>query len=222
MARKVPLIPIGSVFGRLTVVGHTALRGRQACKCLCECGTSRIVASSDLRFNRTRSCGCYNQEQRLVSSKTHGDSKTRLFRIWALMIERCKPGNVSAKNYGDRGIRVCDDWQNYEAFRAWALASGYNDELTIERIDVDGDYTAENCTWIPRARQVFNRRVTVRVALNGETKCLSEWCREKGVKYHTAITRYNRGWTTEHLFDPPIPHEVSFRGSEYIRRHFHG
>lgn len=218
MARKVQLIPIGSVFGRLTVVGHTTKRGRQACECLCECGALHVVASADLRNLRTKSCGCYNQEQRLVSSKTHGDSKKRLFHIWAQMIERCKPGLVQSKNYGDRGIRVCKDWQNYEAFREWALVNGYRDDLTIERIDVNKGYSAENCTWITRARQVYNRRVTIRITLDGVTKCLSEWCREKGVNYHTAVQRYHTGWSPEHLFDGPIPHEMSFKGAEYIRR----
>lgn len=222
MARKVQLIPIGSVFGRLTVVGHTTKRGRQACECLCECGASHVVASSDLRSLRTKSCGCYNQEQRLVSTKTHGDSRKRLFRIWAQMVGRCKPGLAQSKNYGDRGIRVCKDWQNYESFREWALASGYRDDLTIERIDVNGDYSAENCMWITRLQQVYNRRTTIRVTLDGETKCLAEWCRDRGVNYHAAIRRYRTGWPIEHLFDPPIPHELTFRGSSYIRRHFNG
>lgn len=134
------------------------------------------------------------------------------------MLERCKPGLVQSKNYGDRGIRVCKDWQNYETFREWALVNGYRDDLTIERIDVNKGYSAENCTWITRVRQVYNRRVTIRITLDGVTKCLSEWCREKGMNYHTAIQRYHAGWSPEHLFDGPIPHEMAFKGTEYIRR----
>lgn len=210
--RKATLIPIGSVFGRLTVVGHTKIRGRHACECVCECGATHVVASSDLRANRTRSCGCLNAEQRRVSSLTHGDSRKRLFRIWAQMIERCKPGLVQSRNYGDRGIRVCHEWQNYEGFREWALANGYRDDLTIERIDVDGNYAPSNCTWITRARQVYNRRVTIRITLGGVTKCLSEWCREKGCNYNTAVCRHQKGWGAEHLFDPPVPHELCFNG----------
>ena len=218
MSRRAVLVPLGSVFGRLTVIGHTTIRGRQACECLCECGASHVVAASDLRSHRTQSCGCLNAEKRKTSSLVHGDSKKRLFRIWAQMIERCRPGNAQSKNYGDRGIRVCKDWQNYEAFREWALVNGYRDDLTIERIDVNKGYSAENCTWITRARQVYNRRVTIRITLDGVTKCLSEWCREKGVNYHTAVQRYHAGWSPEHLFDGPIPHEMSFKGAEYIRR----
>lgn len=210
--RKATLIPIGSVFGRLTVVGHTKIRERQACECVCECGATRVVASSDLRASKTKSCGCLNVEQRRMSSLTHGDSKKRLFKIWSQMIERCKPGLAQSENYGDRGIRVCREWQNYECFREWALANGYRDDLTIERMDVDGDYSPSNCTWITRARQVYNRRVTIRITLDGVTKCLSEWCREKGCNYHTSVCRYRKGWSVEHLFDPPVPHELCFNG----------
>lgn len=210
--RKAALIPVGSVFGRLTVVGHTKIRGRQACECVCECGATHVIASSDLRASKTRSCGCLNAEQRRVSSLTHGDSRKRLFKVWAQMIERCKPGLVQSKNYGDRGIRVCREWQNYEGFREWALANGYQDDLTIERMDVNGGYSPSNCTWITRVRQVYNRRVTIRITLDGVTKCLSEWCREKSCNYHTAVSRYQRGWSAEHLFDPPVPHELRFNG----------
>ena len=210
--RKATLIPIGSVFGRLTVVGHSKIRGRQACECVCECGAARVVASSDLHASRTKSCGCLNAEQRRVSSLTHGDSKKRLFKIWAQMIERCKPGLAQSRNYGDRGIHVCREWQNYEGFREWALANGYRDDLTIERMNVDGNYSPSNCIWITRARQVYNRRVTIRITLDGVTKCLSEWCREKGCNYHTVVRRYRKGWSVEHLFDPPVPHELCFNG----------
>lgn len=210
--RRAALIPIGSVFGRLTVVGHTKIRGRQACECVCDCGATHVVASSDLRASRTKSCGCLNAEQRRVSNLTHGDSKKRLFKIWAQMIERCKPGLVQSRNYGNRGIRVCREWQNYEGFREWALANGYRDDLTIERMDVNGNYSPSNCTWITRARQACNRRATIRVAFGGVTKCLSEWCREKGCNYHTAVSRYWKGWSAEHLFDPPVPHELCFHG----------
>lgn len=210
--RRAALIPIGSVFGRLTVVGHTKIRGRQACECVCDCGATHVVASSDLRASRTKSCGCLNAEQRRVSNLTHGDSKKRLFKIWAQMIERCKPGLVQSRNYGNRGIRVCREWQNYEGFREWALANGYRDDLTIERMDVNGNYSPSNCTWITRARQACNRRATIRVAFCGVTKCLSEWCREKGCNYHTAVSRYWKGWSAEHLFDPPVPHELCFHG----------
>lgn len=210
--RKATFIPIGSVFGRLTVIGHTKIRERQACECVCECGATRVVASSDLRASKTKSCGCLNVEQRRMSSLTHGDSKKRLFKVWAQMIERCKPGLAQSENYGDRGIRVCREWQNYECFREWALVNGYRDDLTIERMDVDGDYSPSNCTWITRVRQVYNRRVTIRITLDGVTKCLSEWCREKGCNYHTSVCRYRKGWSVEHLFDPPVPHELCFNG----------
>lgn len=212
MARKSALIPIGSVFGRLTVIGHTRLRGRQACECLCECGASHVVAASDLKASKTRSCGCYNSERRREVPKTHGDSRKRLFHIWAQMLERCKPGLAQSKNYGDRGIRVCHEWAaNYETFRTWALESGYRDDLTIERVDVNGDYCPANCTWITRTSQVYNRRVSLRLTIGGVTKCLSEWCREQNVNYRTARSRLLKGWSIEHLFDPPVPHKLSER-----------
>lgn len=107
---------------------------------------------------RTRhSCGCVKKP----GPKRHGESETRLYTIWRGMRARCEPGNHTSKNYGDRGITVCDEWAKYEPFRDWAKANGYADNLSIDRIDVNGNYEPSNCRWATRAQQSQNTRSNV-------------------------------------------------------------
>ena len=134
----------GQKFGKLTVIEH---KGKNAHKhtlwlCRCECGNKIIIRSGDLVTGSTKSCGCSRQE----SLKKHGKRNTRLYNIWANMIQRCTNQNIPAyKNYGARGIVVCDEWhKSFASFYEWATTHGYSDELTIERIDVNGNYAPEN------------------------------------------------------------------------------
>ena len=132
---------------------------------------------------------------------THGESHTRLYRIWNQMKQRClNPNSPSYQNYGGRGILICREWLHYENFRDWALFNGYNDEedLTIERIHVDGNYEPDNCEWIPKKRQAENRRNTLYVTLNGRTERLVVWCRLLGLKYDSVWKRiYKHGYSPE-------------------------
>lgn len=136
-------------------------RGAALWMCKCECGNEAIVAGADLRAGKSISCGC-----RLVNvlgdhRRTHGESGTRIHRIWVNMRKRCNnPKNPGFENYGGRGISICREWNEFSVFRDWALQSGYDDALSIERKDVDGDYTPENCTWADALTQSSNRRYT--------------------------------------------------------------
>jgi hypothetical protein len=126
---------------------------------------------------------------------------TRIRRIWQSMKARCeKPGNMSYRRYGGRGIRVCTEWQDFATFRDWAFAHGYTDDLTLERIDNDGGYTPENCKWIPLRQQWENTHRTIRVTCWGETKALPTWIRDERctVSYQVAFDRIVRmGWQAE-------------------------
>lgn len=127
--------------------------------------------------------------------KKHGLIHHRLYRIWGCMKTRCLNKNDEHfPLYGGRGITICDEWKHdFQAFYDWAMANGYQDNLTIDRIDVNGNYEPSNCRWLTRQEQNFNKRNTIFVTLNGETKSLAEWAAETGIYYQTLVYRYKAG-----------------------------
>ena len=193
-------------FGRLTVldeVGRTK-SGGATWRCICTCGREVVVTSDALRSGKTRSCGCIKQEQRL-SQKTHGETHSPIHNLWSGMRNRCNnPNNRKYERYGARGIRVCDEWDSsYEAFRDWCLANGYRRGLTIERLDVDGDYSPENCIFATQKVQQNNRSNNHRITYNGATRTMSEWADLLGMSYKMLEHRLNRGWTVDEAFTIP-------------------
>ncbi len=149
----------GQTFGRLTVIEHAGSRDKKALwRCRCSCGQEAIVVGILLRNGHTKSCGCWRSDNWFIQKQTHGESHTRLYRIWSGMRNRCANANNHAfSRYGARGICVCAEWHQFEHFRDWAMANGYADDLTIDRINNDGHYEPGNCRWATHAQQVRNQ-----------------------------------------------------------------
>lgn len=152
----------GQRFGRLTVIERvgTSKNGNALWDCKCDCGNTAVVRGASLKNGITRSCGCLIAESTKNRNTTHCLSKTRLYRIWANMKDRCLNSNTREyPYYGGRGITVCDEWKNdFQAFYNWAMANSYQDHLSIDRIDNDKGYTPDNCRWATHSEQMYNRR----------------------------------------------------------------
>jgi hypothetical protein len=196
---------IGKRFGRLTVIEEIddSKTKRPRWLCRCECGNKRIVRGISLRKGDTKSCGCLKKElaKKLSEAKvTHGSSKTRLYRVWYEMRCRCyKKSSPDYPRYGGRGINVCYKWRkSFIPFREWAIANGYNENLTLDRINNESDYSPDNCRWVTRETQNNNTRRNYYITYNGETLTLSQWSKKCGINkntLHSRLTKY--GWSAE-------------------------
>lgn len=189
-------IKIGDVFNRWTVISEVQRNGKSTRQfsCKCSCGSIRIVGLDRLRSGASKSCGCYKRQRTSEIRSTHGMSRTKLYFVWHSMKRRCTDSRVKEyKNYGGRGIKICEDWLDSSKFIEWAISSGYQKGLTIERKDNDGDYCPENCTWIPKAKQPLNARSNHLIAYDGKTQCIEVWARELGIAATTIRSRHKKG-----------------------------
>lgn len=160
----------------------------------CECGSRVVISAQDVMSGHTKSCGCYQKERASESNSTHRKTKTRLYRIWENMKKRCMNENTPKhKNYGARGITIADEWLNFGDFEKWAMNNGYGDKLTIERINVNGNYEPSNCEWIALEDQAKNRTNTHVFLIDGKKYSTSELSEYSGLKPKTILARYYRG-----------------------------
>lgn len=160
----------GLRFGRL--IAETWIPGRNKWLCSCDCGAVKEVRTHSLTSGCTKSCGCLRREVSAQRATRHGCCGEKLYAVWNMMKQRCSNSNQHDYHYyGGRGIRVCNEWLNdYAAFRTWALANGYEDGLTIDRVNTYGDYTPENCRWITIQDQQKNRRPPIRRTKDDERR----------------------------------------------------
>lgn len=173
--------------------------------CRCECGKEKVVLANGLRSGASTSCGCYNKE--IISiPKKHGMSKDRLYWIWHSMIDRCvRKNNPGYKHYGGRGISVCEEWLDSKNFIEWALSNGYRKDLTIDRIDYNGNYEPSNCRWVDWKTQANNTSRNHYVTIDGETLTVAQWAERNGIAYKTVFQRTRvLGWSFEKALTVPV------------------
>lgn len=195
MAKLVDLS--GHKYNKLLVVERRGADnlGHTLWLCKCDCGNYKICRGDKVKTGRIKSCGCNNLQ------KYHGLSNHRLYKIWSGMKDRCYNKKVAHyKHYGARGIRICDAWlTDFMSFYVWSREHNYQEDLTIDRIDVNGDYEPDNCRWITILEQQHNKTNSVILEYNGRSLCISEWARLLNVSPSTLYARYHRGLPIEEI-----------------------
>ena len=191
----------GEKYGFLKVIRMLDERkhGKVVWLCKCDCGNTTKVLSNNLRNGSTISCGCRNKKNRIRTK--HGLCKSRIYNIYICMKERCcNPKSKSYKNYGLRGIDICEEWkQDFMSFYNWAIANGYSEELTIDRIDNNKGYAPDNCRWVNKYIQNNNTRRNRKIHCFGETHTVSEWTMITGINRNTINSRLNKGLSPEKI-----------------------
>lgn len=205
---------LGKKFGRWTVLSfdHIDNRGCSFFLCKCDCGTIRPVRRTQLLNGTSKSCGCLHKE--LIGSicRKHGcagnhkKQNNHLYYVWAQIKYRCHNSNCKEfKNYGARGITVCALWQDFVPFMDWAITNGYKEGLTIDRIDVNGNYCPENCRWITNKEQQRNKRDNINIRFGNKEQCLNAWAEEFNIDPNVVWCRIKRlGWSIEKALLTPV------------------
>lgn len=194
---------VGKKFGRIAVVEKVGKRKNKIIwMCKCDCGGIIPVSGDSLKSGNTKSCGCYKSYATANRNRTHNKSATRIYGIWHAMKQRCYyEKNVCYKDYGGRGISVCKEWLNdFQAFYDWAMTNGYADDLTLDRIDVNGNYEPNNCKWSTQEEQATNKRNSRYIEYHGELKTLSEWSKITKIDHKTISYRIEKGYPMDKVF----------------------
>ena len=189
----------GEKFGRLTVIACAGKNKHNhyqwLCECSCEKHTRKIVSACNLRQGNVKSCGCLIINC-YTSNFKHGLAKSRINLIYRHMKDRCLNSNSDwYKDYGGRGINICDGWlgdNGFTNFYEWAMKNGYNDSLTLDRKDNNKGYSPDNCRWVNQSVQNNNKRNNHYLTINGKTKTIKEWSIEYGISPHTFYQRIRR------------------------------
>lgn len=193
----------GQKFGRLLVIElyEKGTHGNPTLwKCICDCGNIKYCVTGALQHGGNTSCGC------MQGHPTHGDWNLRIRRIWVGMIARCyRTGATSFKNYGAKGISVCEDWQDYKVFKEWAYGSGYEDHLTLDRYpNKKGNYEPGNCRWATYKQQANNKSNNTILSIDNESKTISEWSIISGINQTRISCRIRRGWDAKRAIFEPV------------------
>lgn len=224
----VKIIPKGSKYGKLTTTGKYEIKNHYAYfECICECGTVKWLKGKDLNYGSYKSCGCYGKEQRRKSTIKHNLSNSRLYGIWNDMRTRCnKAYTNNYLNYGGRGISVCSEWDNtndgFLNFYNWAIKNGYKEHLTIDRINVNGNYEPSNCRWATMAEQSRNKRNNRYFIIDGIKKTMTDLAKDNGINPKTLQGRIDRGYSIEDAISKEKPNKriIIYEGKEMTPKEF--
>ena len=186
---------IGQKYAKLTVLSQVGVNksGEKMYECLCECGNIKVIRGNSIRRGLTTSCGCYRSQYISNKNKSHEQCDNPTYKSWTAMKSRClNPNTVAYQNYGGRGIKICDEWMDFNNF-----LRDMGDKpkgKTLDRIDVNGNYEPSNCRWASVKEQNRNTRQNVMITYNGETLCMKEWAERLSISYPTLQSRIRSGW----------------------------
>ena len=185
MSKKIDLK--GQRFGRLVVIEQDLTSKRTKWICKCDCGNTKSVQATHLRSGVTQSCGCYHKEKAREANISHGLTKTSLHNRWKAIKQRCENVNDRKyRDYGARGITICEEWRSFENFLQWSLENGYSEELELDRIDNDKGYYPDNCRWCKTIVNNHNRRITAKI----EGLPLKDFATKYNMSYSLVHSRY--------------------------------
>ena len=207
----------GKEFGSLTVIRIAVDEPGKKKKwlCRCSCGNECVVSASNLVSGHSKQCPQCGYKAMAKKVTSHGMTGTKLYGVWNTMKNRCSnPSVKSYRDYGGRGIKVCDEWLNADTFFKWAKATGYKDGMEIDRIDNNGDYTPKNCRWVTRTENANNKSINKVIEHEGMTKTLADWARYYGVNYKNLSRLLIRGYTMDEAIERLKTGERTHRGSK--------
>ena len=210
----------GKKFNKLLVLYKTKKdkNGHYYWKCKCDCGNEKEILGTHLLQGTIKSCGCYNSEQVSKRAKTKQIIPNKRIRhIWELMKSRCYNNkNISFKNYGDRGIKICDEWLDKKNglinFYNWSMENGYREDLSIDRIDIDGNYEPSNCRWVSWKKQCNNKRNNIKIKYNGESENVCYFIQKYSLNKFAIYSRLRKGWSIKDAIEKPINEKKSNTG----------
>lgn len=212
-------------FGRLVTLhvdeDATSKKKETCWLCQCDCGNTKSFRSRNLAYGTTQSCGCLHREQLIARNYKHGQTNTKLHTHWMAMKQRClNPNTEYYYLYGGKGIKVYDEWlTNFNAFAQQAISNGYDDSLSLDRIDSNGNYSPENCRWITMKGQANNISRNHHIVYKGESLTLSQASDKYNIPYNTLKQRINLlHWTADKAIETPvrnIKHDFYYNGCIY-------
>ena len=197
----------GMTFGRLTALEKVSTSGKAKWRCRCQCGNECVVYAYNLSDGHTLSCGCYKLDRTRETNTKHGLTQHTLYKTWVQIKVRCFDKTRDAyPDYGGRGITMCKEWcEDFMPFFEWSIRNGWEEGLSIDRIDNDGNYEPNNCRWVTMKVQQNNTSRNHYLTYKGKTQTMIQWCEEVGLPYHTVMARINKlGWDIEKALSTPV------------------
>jgi len=201
---KALIVNSGDIYHFVTVLKEVERNNKQrSFQCKCVCGKVFITRLVLLTNGQTKSCGCKRVERFIEMNTFHGMSRSKLNAVWQSMKQRClNPNHKYFSHYGGRGIEICKEWLTNTNFFSWALSNGYKEGLTIDRINVNGNYEPLNCQWVTMKSQCRNKRDNVFIEFNNKTLCIADWAKKIGISY-SAMRKRLQKWSVEKALTTP-------------------